>query len=90
MLFSMWLESKEISNAILGVVGGGGQLSQQEKDHLMSRGTKDFGPEIIRKLKNLGVVKRTSDAKGTYGFVVNSIDDGVKISDLIKIVAKSS
>lgn len=88
MRFSAWLEGKEVSDAILGVVGSGTELSPEERDHLLGRSTKDFGPEIIKRLKGLGVVKRTNDDMGRYGAIVRKIEDGIRISDLIREVGK--
>ena len=82
------MEGKEVSDAILGVVGAGAELSPEERNHLLGRSTKDFGPEIIKRLKNLGVVKNTNDGMGRYGSIVRKIDDGISISDLVKEVQK--
>lgn len=89
IIFSLWIEQKEAQDAILGVVGSGAELSPQEKNHLLARSTKDFGSEIIKKIKGLGVVKNTNDNKGRYGDMVRLIDNGIKISDLIKMVSQT-
>lgn len=88
MRFSAWMEGKEVSAAILGVVGSGANLSAEERNHLLRRNTKDFGPDIIKRLKNLGVVKKTNDGMGRYGAIVRKIDDGISILDLVKEVGK--
>jgi hypothetical protein len=88
MRFSVWMEGREIYDAILGVVGSGAELSPDERSHLLSRNTKDFGPEIIKRLKNLGVVKKTNDGMGKYGTIVRKIDDGMTIHELIKEIEK--
>ena len=77
MLFSMWLEGREVKDAILGVVGG-------EKE--MENSTDNFSADIRRRLKGLGVVKATNDDMGRYGKICDSIDKGIKVSDLIKSV----
>lgn len=88
MSFLRWIESKEVENAVLGVIGGGKELSPEERSHLMDRSTKEFSSEIINKIKGLGVVKKTDDGKGRYGTISQSISDGIKISSLIKMVSK--
>jgi hypothetical protein len=77
MLFSTWLEGREVKDAILGVVGG-------EKE--LENSTKNFSADIRRRLKGLGVVKATNDNMGRYGRISDSIDKGIKVSDLIKSV----
>jgi hypothetical protein len=77
MLFSTWLEGREVKDAILGVVGG-------EKE--MENSTDNFSADIRRRLKGLGVVKATNDNMGRYGRISDSIDKGIKVSDLIKSV----
>lgn len=88
MSFLSWMESKVAADAILGVVGNGADLSPEERNHLLSRNTKDFGPEIIKRLKGLGVVKGVDDGRGRYGSLVRRIEDGIKISDLVREVGK--
>lgn len=82
MIFSLWLEQYE-EDAILGIVGDSENLSQQEKDHLLYRNTKEFSSEIKRKIKNLGVVKSSED----YSNIVSRIDDGIIIKDLVKMIS---
>jgi len=82
------MEGKEVSDAILGVVGAGADLSAVERNHLLRRNTRDFGPDIIKRIKNLGVVKKTNDGMGRYGAIVRKIDDGISILDLIKEIGK--
>jgi hypothetical protein len=78
------MERKEVSDAILGVLNSGGELTSDERNYLLGKNTKDFGPDIIKNLKNLGVVKKTNDGMGSYGSIVKKISDGIKISELIK------
>lgn len=82
--FRTWLEASIAKDAVLGVVSGGREISDgEEKDHLMSRNTRDFSSEIRRKLKQLGVVKSIGDME-TKASLMRSIDDGIVVADLIK------
>ena len=85
MRFNLWIEERnrsEVTDAILGVVGAGEELTPQEKNHLLQRNTKDFSSSISRKIKGLGVLKRSSN----YSEIASAIDKGIKISGLVSMV----
>jgi hypothetical protein len=81
--FSLWMERKGASEAILGALG----VEPEERSGALGRKTTYFGSEVRSKLKNLGVVKGTNDDQGSYGDIVRSIDDGITVRDLIKRVS---
>jgi hypothetical protein len=90
MQFKLWLEQKEeyIKDAILGVFGGGLNISEKEKIHLMQRNTNEFSSEIIKKVKNLGVIKNIADDDmSLYIDIINAIKNGISIGDLIKKIS---
>jgi hypothetical protein len=85
MRFNLWIEERnrsEVADAILGVVGAGEDLTPQEKNHLLQRNTKDFSSSISRKIKGLGVLKRSSN----YSEIASAIDKGIKISSIVSMV----
>lgn len=77
------------SDAIIGVVSGGADVTDQERSHLMSRRTTDFSSQIRSRLKELGVVKSVF-GRGRLIEIEKSIDDGVIIRDLIKTVERGT
>jgi hypothetical protein len=83
--FNLWLERREVREAILGVLG----VSLGEESGVLDKNTTYFSPEIRDKIKNLGVVKSTNDDMGRYGEIVRAIDDGIQIGELIKMVEDS-
>jgi len=86
--FKQWMEGSEAKDAVLGVVSGGDALEPSGESHLMSRKTSEFSGEIRSRIKSLGVVK---SLPGKYRIEVSrSIDDGIKISDLIKTISSRS
>lgn len=80
------MESSVVKNAILGVVAGGDEPTGQEALHLMGRKTTDFSSEIRNSLKNLGVVKSVVGTPFRIK-IVKSIEDGVEISKLVRMVS---
>lgn len=82
MKFSLWLEKREVADAIMGVLG----VEPGKEPDFMDKKTTYFGSEIRNRLKGLGVVKKTNDNRGKYGEIVKNIDDGITISDLVKKV----
>jgi predicted kinase len=82
MFFRQWLERFEARDAVLGVVSGGEELEPSGESHLMSRNTSEFSGKIRGGLKSLGIVK--SLPKKERIAVARSIDDGIRIFDLIK------
>jgi predicted kinase len=85
--FKFWMEASAASDAIIGVVSGGSNVTGAERSHLLSRRTSDFSSEIRSSLKNLGVVKSVV-GRGRRIEVARSIDSGVSILDLIKMVER--
>lgn len=81
MKFGLWLENREVSDAILGAISPA--ADDAERDDILAKSTTYFGSSVRRRLKGLGVVR---DAKN-YGDIVRGIDDGMKVSELIKRVA---
>ena len=81
MKFSLWIESRAVRDAIMGVL----DASPDEEADLMDRKTTYFGPEIRKGLKELGVVK---NGRGRYADIVQSIDDGITIAELIRKVSE--
>lgn len=87
--FKLWMEQQEdyIQDAILGVFGGGLNLSDDERKNLLQRSTKEFSAEIIKRVKNLGVIKNISDDDmDLYVDIINAIKNGINIGDLIEKV----
>lgn len=92
--FDTWLKLRlvenndHISDAILGVVAGDGViLDDDTRKYLMGRNTKEFSREILLRLKNLGVIKNLSDDdQNRYGNVIQSIQKGVSVGELINMV----
>lgn len=80
MNFSLWVERRNVEDAILGALGA----EPEERATALSRKTTYFGSEIRSKLKGLGVVKNAED----YGDLVRSIDDGITVGELIKRVSR--
>lgn len=87
--FRIWMEASAVSDAIVGVVSGGAEVSGAERSHLLSRNTSDFSSQIRDSLKNLGVVKSMVGSQRRIQ-VARSIDSGVSIMDLIKMVEKGT
>lgn len=87
--FKVWIEASAASDAILGVVSGGSRVNDAERDHLLARRTSDFSSEIRNNLKNLGVIKSVVGRARRIN-AIRSIDSGVTISDLIRMVEKGT
>ncbi len=75
MKFSIWLENKNIQDSIVGTISPEADVDEQED--ILNKKTTFYGSEIRKKLKNLGIVKNSNIE------ILRSIDDGIKISDLI-------
>lgn len=87
--FKVWMEQQDsyIEDAILGVFGGGLNLSDDERKNLLQRSTKEFSGEIIGRVKNLGVIKNIADDDmDLYVDIINAIKNGINIGDLIEKV----
>jgi hypothetical protein len=89
--FKVWLEEQDsdyIKDSILGIVGGDEVLTDKEKDHLLQRSTNEFSKDIIKKIKNLGIIKNISEEDlDLYSSIINDINRGIKILELIEKVS---
>lgn len=85
--FRSWLEGSRAEDAVLGVVSGGDDIGDGEREHLMSRKTTDFSSDIRRRLKGLGVV-RSVVGRDRVVDIMRSIDRGVPVSDLVDSIRK--
>jgi galactose-1-phosphate uridylyltransferase len=89
--FKVWLEEQDnnyVKDAILGVIGDDEILSDEEKEHLMQRNINEFSNDIIKKVKNLGIIKNLADDDMTlYSNIINAINNGIKVSELIEKVS---
>lgn len=81
------MEASRAADAVLGVVSGGGDIGDEEREHLMSRKTTDFSSEIRRRLKGLGIV-RSVVGRDRVVDIMRSIDGGTLISDLVDSIRK--
>lgn len=80
MKFSLWMERKGATEAILGALG----VDPEERGSVLSRKTTYFGSEIRAKIKALGAVKDAED----YGDLVRDIDSGITVAELIRRTAR--
>jgi len=83
--FRSWMESSLVKDAIVGIVSGGADLTDEEMSHLLDRKTTDFSSEIRNRLKSLGVVKSVFKTS-LKAKITKSIDDGVSIGELVNMV----
>lgn len=76
--FSLWLESKMIRDAVIGAISP--NADDDERQDILAKKTTFFGSEVRKNIKNLGIVKNSGSE------VLKSIDDGIKIGELIKML----
>jgi hypothetical protein len=87
--FSEWLILREqTEDAILGVIGGSDPITGvDEREHLSNRSTKEFGPDVIQRLKNLGIIKNiANDDPMQYQAILDAIDQGIQVRELIGLI----
>ena len=74
-----------MEDAVIGVISP--NADADEREDILSKKTTFFGSEVRTKIKNLGVVKSTNDDMGRYGEIVNAIDDGVTVGELVRMIS---
>lgn len=89
--FNIWLEEQDdnyIKDSILGVVGGDSLLSDEEKEHLLQRNINEFSSDIIKKIKNLGIIKNIADDDASlFNGIIDAINNGITMSELIEKIS---
>lgn len=83
--FSTWLEEKDyIQDAVIGVFGGGNELSDQGQKDILRRNTDEFSNKIIDNFFNLGLVKNIFEKDPNRLINIrNMVKRGVLIQELI-------
>lgn len=83
--FSIWLEEKDyIQDTVIGVFGGGNELSDQGRKDILRRNTDEFSNKIIDDFFNLGVVKNIFEKNpNKLIYIRNMVKRGILIQDLI-------